>query len=307
MTDSNSIKADLQRRCAKEILALDSSHRREVMMQLCFDRIGQKQEFLVDKFHDTDDWNETAYLMLLRSLDIKANRKSYEHLAKRLPYRLFGKVGYDYRLVAALLLGSAGLLQRLSEIFAEDEQIAELQKIYDYDAHKFSLEQMDASAWMLTNCKGDNHPIIRLLQLASIISQHSHLLDEMLNCRTRADVENLFCKTSVPQWAYRFLSDGGNYRGAISRTKAHMMGINVVAQLQIFYSEYTLRSDLDSRGVELLEQLSAERNNYVWRWEHLGVKAQNALESQSLLQLTTVYCSNFGCDKCPLNRFLTTK
>ena len=82
MFGSSSIKAESQQACAKELLSLDTPHRRAVMAQLCFDRIGQKQEFLIDKFHDTESWNETAYYMLLRSLDIKANRKAYERLAR---------------------------------------------------------------------------------------------------------------------------------------------------------------------------------------------------------------------------------
>jgi hypothetical protein len=92
--------------------------------------------------------------------------------------------------------------------------------------------------------------------------------------------------------------------GAFSRTKAQMLGINVVAQLQIFYSEYTMRADLDSRGVELLEQLPAENNLFIGRWANLGVKPENALESQALLQLSKEYCPNLRCDKCPLRRFL---
>ena len=127
MFNKNSIQAESQRMCAKELVALDRSHGREIMAQLCFDRIAQKQEFLIDKFHTTDDWNETAYLMLLRSLDIKENRHSYEHLAKVLPYRYFGKVSYERHSIEALLLGSAGLLPRLAEVFQDDEQIAKLQ------------------------------------------------------------------------------------------------------------------------------------------------------------------------------------
>ena len=303
MFNKNSLQAESQRACAKELLALDNSHRREVMAQLCFDRIGQKQEFLIDKFHDTDNWNETAYLMLLRSLDIKANRKSYERLAQILPYRYFAKVGYERRSIEALLLGSAGLLSRLSALFEEEKEVSELQAIYDYDAHKFGLEQMNVEEWQLVGHTGDNHPIIRLLQLASILSQHEYLLNDILNCRTRRDVEKLFCNSDVPRWAYRFLSEEG-YNGAISRTKAQMLGINVVAQLQIFYSEYTMRCDLDSRGFELLEQLPAENNLFISRWAKLGVKAENALESQALLQLTKEYCANLKCDKCPLRRFI---
>ena len=302
----NSIKADVQRACAKELLALDRSNRREVMAQLCFDRIAQKQEFLIDKFHTTEDWNETAYLMLLRSLDIKENRSSYERLAKILPYRYLVKVRYERHSVEALLLGCAGLLPRLSVIFDGGKHVAELQAIFDYDAHKFGLEQMTIEDWRLTGHIGDNHPVIRLLQLASVLSQHEYLLNDILACRTKADVEKLFCNSSVPSWANRFLSEEGG-RGAITRTKAQMMGINVVAQLQIFYSEYTMRSDLDSRGVELLEYLPAESNLFVNRWLKLGVKAENALESQAMLQLTKEYCSNMLCDKCPFRRYVDSE
>ncbi len=306
MSALNSLKAESQRACAKELLALDGSHRREVMAQLCFDRIAQKQDFLIDKFHTTEDWNETAYLMLLRSLDIKENRSSYERLAKVLPYRYLSKVGYERHSIEALLLGCAGLLPRLSVIFDGDKQVAELQAIFDYDAHKFGLEQMAMEEWQLTGHIGDNHPIIRLLQLASVLSQHEYLLNDLLSCCTKADVEKLFCNSSVPRWAYRFLSEESG-RGTITRTKAQMMGINVVAQLQIFYSEYTMRSDLDSRGVELLEHLPAESNLFMNRWQKLGVKAENALESQALLQLSKEYCSSLRCDKCLLRRFLDTE
>lgn len=302
----NAIQAESQRACAKELLELGGSHRREVMAQLGFDRIAQKQEFLIDKFHTTDNWNETAYLMLLRSLDIKENRSSYERLAKVLPYRYFAKVGYERRSIEALLLGSAGLLPRLAEVFESEKEVAELQAIYDYDAHKFALEQMPMSDWQLTGHIGDNHPVIRLLQLASVLSQHEHLLNDILSCRTRSDVEKLFCSSSVPRWSYRFLSEDSR-TGAITRTKAQMLGINVVAQLQIFYSEYTMRSDLDSRGIELLEQLPAESNLFMNRWQKLGIKAENALESQALLQLTKEYCSHLRCDKCLLRRFIDSE
>ncbi len=295
--------ATSQRKCAEQIAQLDESHRRELMAQLCFDRIGQKQEFLVDRFHDTDSWNETAYYMLLRSLDIKANRRAYERLAQILPYHIFEKVSFNLASVQALLLGCSGLLDRLMHACNGDKSLAELKAIFEYDAHKYGLASMDVREWQLVGCLGDNHPVIRLLQLASLISQHTYLLNDILDCRSRRDVEMLFCLTSVPRWAYRFLPEG-NPEGAISRTKAHMLGINVVAQIQIFYSEYTLRNDLDSRGIDLLEHLPAENNMFVARWNKLGVKAENALESQALLQLSKEYCPRQNCERCLLRRFV---
>lgn len=73
------VKSNAQHRCADEFAMLDISHRREIMARLCFDRIGQKQDFIVERFHDTENWNETAYFMLMRALDIGSNRKLGAH------------------------------------------------------------------------------------------------------------------------------------------------------------------------------------------------------------------------------------
>lgn len=306
MSARSDIIAASQRRCAEELLSFDALHRREVMSQLCFDRISQKQEFLVDKFHDSESWNETSYYMLLRGLDIKTNRATYERLAHILPYRILGKVTYDFRSVAALLLGCAGLLTPLARMCADDKDIKELQDTFEYESHKFILERLDVRDWQLVGIKGDNHPIVRLLQLADVLATHQYLMNDILECRTKGDVERFFCNRPLPKWARRFLSDMGR-GGVMSRTKAHMLGINVVAQLQIFYSEYTMRRDLDSRGIELLEQLPAEDNLFVGRWNKLGIKAENSLESQALLQLSKEYCANLQCDKCPFRRFADAK
>lgn len=295
-----------QRRCAVELAGLEPSHRREVMSQLCFDRIDCKQKYISDAYHDTENWNETAYFMLMRALDIGPNRHAYEQLARLLPYRILDKVSHERRSVEALLLGTAGLLDRLSMVMSESKEVAELKSIYEYDAHKFNLQPMEFSAWQLAGVRGDNHPVVRLMQVAKILSHTDHLLDALLECRTRDDVEKLFCNSEIPLWAYRFLS-GGSGKGAISRTKAQMLGINVVAQMQISYSEYTMRSDLNVRGLDLLEQLPAEYNSFVRRWAKLGVVAENALDSQALLQLSKVYCALSACDKCPFRRFIETK
>lgn len=300
------VKNNAQHRCAEEFAMLDNRHRRELMARLCFDRIGQKQDFIVERFHDTEDWNETAYFMLMRALDIGSNRRLYESLARILPYRYINLVGHNKRSIEALLLGCSGLLSRLSAEFKDEKYIAELQAIYNYDAHKFGLEQMRVEDWQLTGYYGDNHPVVRLLQAADILSRYEHLLDSLLECCTKRDVENLFRCGDIPRWAHRFLMTGSR-SGIVSYDKAYMLGINVVAQMQIFYSEFTLREDLNERGLDLLEQLPAEDNGFIRRWSKLNIVAQNALESQALLQLSKEYCPSMRCDKCPLRRFLDTE
>ncbi len=292
--------------CVAELKSLNARQRREVMSQLCFDRISQKQRFIVDRYHDTENWNETAYYMLMRGLDIGANRKAYESLAQILPYRFINYVGHNRIAIESLLLGCAGLLSRLAEVMPDNKDIADMVTIYEYESHKYNLPQLAISEWQLTVNRGNNHPIVKLLQVANILSQHPHLLDTFLDCNNRQSVETLFCNSDIPRWAYRFLMQG-SYRGNISREKAHILGINVVAQMQICYSEYTMRIDLDTRGFELLESLPPEDNIFVRRWANAGIIAESALESQALLQLSKSYCVSMLCDKCPFKRFVESK
>ena len=142
MVDTGFVESASQNACAGEFAALDSSYRREVMAQLCFDRIAQKQDYIVERFHDTDNWNETAYFIFMRALDIGANRKLYEQLARIVTFRHINLVGHNRRSIEALLLGCAGLLTKLSDI-VEDSEVADLKAIYEYDAYKYGLEQMD--------------------------------------------------------------------------------------------------------------------------------------------------------------------
>lgn len=306
MFGEGSISSGAQNICAEQLATLVPSYRREVMAHLCFDRIAQKQEYIVERHNDTKDWNDTAYFMLMRALDIGANRKSYESLARILRYRYINLVGHNRRSIEALLLGCAGLLPRLVELYPDNQDIADLASIYNYDSHKYNLSQMRIEDWQLTNLYGDNHPIVRLLQVADILSRHEHLLDAFLECRTMRDVERLFRCDGVPKWAHDFLMTEV-CSGVISRDKAYMLGINVVAQMQIFYSEYTLREGLDSRGLDLLEQLPAENNGYVRRWARYKVVAKNALESQALLQLSQAYCHKLNCEKCLFRRYVDAK
>ena len=306
MADANFVKTTSQNLCAEEFAKLEHSYRREVMAQLCFDRIAQKQDYIIERFHDTDNWNETAYFMLMRALDIGSNRRLYEQLARIVTYRHINLVGHNRRSIEALLLGCAGLLSKLSDVCPDENEVVALRSIYEYDAHKYGLEQMNMGDWQLTGHYGDNHPVVRLLQVANILSQHEHLLDTILGCRTKRDVENIFRCSEIPSWARRFLSLDG-HRGIISYDKANMLGINVVAQMQIFYSEFTMRDDLNERGLDLLEQLTAENNSYTRRWAKHNLVAQNALESQALLQLSTAYCHSLKCDKCPFRRFIENK
>jgi len=58
------------------------------------------------------------------------------------------------------------------------------------------------------------------------------------------------------------------------------------------------------KAIANLEKLVAEDNVILRRWESIGVLAQHAGDSQSLIQLYNVYCTNEKCLNCSVGHQL---
>ena len=79
-----------------------------------------------------------------------------------------------------------------------------------------------------------------------------------------------------------------------------LMIINVVVPFYFLYGESQNKLILKDRALEILEQLPAERNSLINRWNEAGVVASNALESQALIQLQRNYCEPRRCLDCTI-------
>jgi len=55
---------------------------------------------------------------------------------------------------------------------------------------------------------------------------------------------------------------------------------------------------LNRRAERLQEELMPENNRITRTWEAVGIKAQNAADSQALIQLTREYCEKKKCLFC---------
>jgi hypothetical protein len=51
-------------------------------------------------------------------------------------------------------------------------------------------------------------------------------------------------------------------------------------------------------ALQLLEHANAENNKTIRQWNKAGIKIQNALQSQALLELKNEYCEKLQCEKC---------
>lgn len=292
--------------CAGFVQRLGALERNALLSDACFDRIARKSATIESIYEETHDWNETFYRTLFRAIDISANRRAYEELAQRVPYRIILRTGRAYKEVEALLFGTSGFLASFSD---NDDYIRSLKEEYNYLAHKFEISPMRISSWTTIGVRPYNHPILRLSQLVGFLAREEFVMNDLLKCCTTRDVEELFRISASEFWSKHYSSIPSNRASVmpIGREKAHLLGINLVAQLQICYARNTQNSELGNRAISLLCSLPAENNIYTRRWESHGVKIHNAMESQGVIQLSTEYCAHKRCKECPVAGFMLSQ
>jgi hypothetical protein len=74
----------------------------------------------------------------------------------------------------------------------------------------------------------------------------------------------------------------------------------VVIPFLFVFGESQNKEYLKNRSLEFLEQLPAEENSIIGKWEALGVESKSAFESQALLQLKNKYCEKKKCLNCQI-------
>lgn len=287
--------------CGAYLAGLDALHRTEILTSLAYDRLARKFGTVRELHAEAgENWNQTFYLLFFRTLGDRRNQSAYLELARRVPYATVLRERASLQHVEAMLFGASGLL----DLYRHDEYTLGLRRDYEYLAAKYGIERMDAAAWNLVRLHPANHPVLRIAQAEAFFASHEFVVDRVVECRTREEVERLFGTEASAYWCTHYLpgSPSGELPKRIGAFKANILGINLVAIMQYAYGSYLDNEALRGRAIALLERLDAEDNVYMRRWRAEGVPLRNAFESQALLQLETEFCAARRCAECPVGR-----
>lgn len=286
--------------CRSFLAGADSALRYDICLALAVDRLQRKERNLRDMFEAAGrNWEQTAYQQLMRATGDMNNRGNYLEVARRATYERIRREGPAVPVIEAMLFGTAGLLDSCRD----DAYTAELKSTFDHLRHKYGIEPLPADSWKIRNTMPASHPRLRLAQIAALLSRTNYLIDTIVSCRTTDDILRVFCADASQYWSsYYNPSTAVNHSTKrIGEQKAALIGINLVAALQIFYGNRHGREELRPRALHLWEELPPERNQVLRFWISGGICPVNALESQALLQLTLEYCGRKRCARCPLN------
>lgn len=267
------------------------------MTALQMERFEQKATLLNERLKRCQgNWEDAFFITLARNFGFGLNGDAFETWAHRLPFRAVDKHRNDLFQIEAIFFGQAGILEDSDG----DGYYLRLKKEYTYLQHKFGLIPMDASLWRFLRLRPANFPHIRIAQLACLYHRAYGLLSRIMETETLQGVRDILKGGTSEYWLthYTFGGSSPSRPKTLSNTSLDLLIINTVVTFLYAYGLHKGNRVLCARAGSFLEELKAE-NNYITRmWEQCGMKASNAADSQSLIQLKKEYCDKKKCLYC---------
>lgn len=263
-------------------------------------RLESKSEWCLDLLRTTGgDIEETFYRVFCRALGLKVNAMPFEQLAILTPFSLLRKNRNSLNELQALLLGQAGFLESST---LNHDFVNELKSIYAHQANKFKLTAMPESSWKLFRLRPQNFPAVRIAQMAQIFFNHPALAQQVIEKEKPEDYEILFESSLQGFWLTHYTLKASSQRipKKIGKSTINLLIINAVVPFLFALASYNKNGNFKEKAVCLLEQLPAERNQIIKKYENLGFKALNAFDSQGLIELKKSFCEPLRCLTCKI-------
>ena len=284
-------------RCESLWYRLSSEFVRLHLNKLLHERFVRKTDAILNHLaRNNNNWEETFYIFLAKNFGMNTNSLPFEMLAKSLPLSFLGKHKDSLVQIEALLFGQAGLLNEETD----DAYFRLLQKEYAFLRQKFSLSPIDSSMWKFAKMHPANFPHIRIAQLASLIHHSSKLFSQLIETDDLAKLRHFFLHKPSAYWEnhYSFGESSSKRKRAIGEKSIDVLLINTVVPFLFAFSIKKDLPDVLERAYTLLEKIAPEQNSIIEKWKLLGVHAENAYDTQALLELKKQYCDEKKCLQC---------
>jgi hypothetical protein len=259
-------------------------------------RFKRKVDQIFDRLKKTHgNIEQVAWELLARSFGYQANAECFESIARSIPFHLIRKYAGDTHTLEALLLGQAGLLPKTPQ----DLYVQFLLERYFDLIGKYNLQPIHCTPVFL-RMRPVNFPTIRLVQLASLISNHYDLIEKLHTLHTIRDLKDLFSIHLTPYWLEHYIPDRLSKKTSkkIGTTLINSCIINVFIPLRLSLKKRRGEGDWKPEDLEWLRNLRPEHSKTIELFQKAGIAPSNGYESQAFLELYDQRCIKGNCKGC---------
>ncbi len=294
--------------CEDKILDVSTFERSAWLNRLMIERLEYKTEAIYKVFEQTKmDWAETFYRLLTKNLGFKTNALPFELLANSLPFKILARHRERPKQIESLILGQAGLLATPK---TSDEYYNELRLEYNFLSHKYKLQALDYSIWKWAKMRPSNFPTIRMIQLAQLICKTENLFSKLIEAESIEKLNSLFdIKIDSGYWYnhYQFEKESKEKTKSLGKQSLQLILINTIIPILFAYGKKNQNDELMQRALKFLETIKAEDNTIIRNFIKIGIKFENASNSQACIQLYNNYCIKQKCAACAIGQKLISK
>jgi hypothetical protein len=284
--------------CEKDINEVDSFTLDNWQERLFLERLERKSKPITALLLQTNnDWEVVLFCLLAKNFGLNTNGDSFLKMATAIPFLVVRKESSDLTNLEALFYGFTGLL----DDEREDVYYKNLKVKFAYLIHKHQLENYKYGKLQFFKHRPDNFPTIRLAQLASLYHHRQSLFSQLVTVAKIDTIYSVFDVQVSDYWINHYVFDkvSPSKKKKLSNSFIDLILINTIIPLQFTYAKSQGKDILDDL-IGLLVAVPAENNVIIQKFSFLGIKTNNAFESQSLLQLKNEYCNMSKCMECAI-------
>jgi len=284
--------------CENEIKTISTFVLQHWKERLFFERLERKSipiELLL--LETENDWETVLFCMMAKNFGLNTNGESFFKLAKSIPFPVIRKESFEVENLEALFFGRLDLLS----LDAEDSYAKAIRNRFDYLSQKHQLKKVHIEPVHFFKHRPDNFPTIRLAQLAMLYHKQQNLFSKIIEAKTLGEFYHLFDISVSEYWQthYQFDKTSPKKKKMFSKSFIDLLIINTIVPFQFAYAK-SLGKEITEATLELMQTIVPEKNSIIEKFANFGVKAKNAFETQSLLQLKNDYCNSKQCLQCAI-------
>ncbi|MGV3695545.1 DUF2851 family protein [Flavobacterium sp.] len=282
--------------CESQLATVDGFIWNNWQERLFLERLERKCLSIERLLNETEkDWEAVLFCMLAKNFGLNTNGENFLKVARSIPFSVIRKERPEAANLESLLLGRADLIP----MDVQDNYAKDLKSRYEYILQKHQLKTIIIEPLQFFKHRPDNFPTIRLAELATLYHKQQQLFSNVVAVTSVKEIYALFSVGISDYWQthYQFDKPSPRKKKQLSKSFIDLLIINTIIPLQFAYAK-SLGKDVSELLLNLLREVAAEKNAVVEKFGFFGVKAKNALETQSMLQLKNEYCNHGKCLQC---------
>lgn len=291
--------------CEKQIATIESFVCEHWLERLFLERLERKFVSIDQLLQVANkDWEAVLFFALAKNFGLNTNGETFIKIAQSIPFSVIRKESFEVENLECLFFGTADLFP----IDCQDSYTKELKKRYDYSTQKYQLQKVIIEPVQFFKHRPDNFPTIRLAQLAMLLHKEQNLFSKVITAKTLKELYQLFSNATSDYWQthYQFDKESPKKKKQFSKAFIDLLVINTIIPIQFAYAK-SQGKEVSESLLNLLKEVAAEKNVIIDKFAGFGIKAKNAFETQSLLQLKNEYCNHGKCLQCAVGIQLLKK